>query len=104
MALGLFCFALAPPWPVQCLVFAAMGCGFYMLHASIQFYVTEIAPNTRASGVAFHTLSFAIGQGIGPVAFGLGLVYFGAPVSLVIAGVAMALIGSVGAQLLRRPV
>ena len=31
MALGLFCFALGPPWPVQCLVFAAMGCGFYML-------------------------------------------------------------------------
>jgi DHA1 family inner membrane transport protein len=104
MALGLFCLAFSPPWPMQCLVFATMGCGFYMLHASIQFYVTEIAPNTRASGVAFHTLSFAIGQGIGPVAFGVGLAYFGAPVSLVIAGVAMALVGSVGAQLLRRPV
>jgi DHA1 family inner membrane transport protein len=103
MAVGLFCLAFAPPWPVQCLLFAVMGCGFYTLHASIQFYVTEIAPNTRASGVAFHTLSFAIGQGIGPVAFGLGLAYVGAPVSLVIAGVAMALIGSVGAQLLKRP-
>src|SRR5262245_3461514 len=104
MALGLFCLAFAPLWPMQCLIFVVMGGGFYMLHASIQFYVTEIAPNTRASGLAFHTLSFAIGQGIGPVAFGIGLAYFGAPISLVIAGVAMALIGSIGAQLLRRPI
>jgi predicted MFS family arabinose efflux permease len=103
MAIGLVCVALAPPWPMQCLAFAAIGCGFYMLHASIQFYVTEIAPSTRASAVAFHTLSFSIGQGIGPVAFGIGLAYLGAPVSLVIAAVAMVLIGSLGAQLLRRP-
>jgi hypothetical protein len=41
-----------------------MGCGFYMLHASIQVYVTEFAPATRSSAVAFHTFSFFIGGGI----------------------------------------
>ena len=33
MAIGLVCVALAPPWPVQCMAFAAIGCGFDMLHA-----------------------------------------------------------------------
>ena len=34
-----------------------------MLHASIQVFVTEFAPATRSSAVAFHTFSFFIGGG-----------------------------------------
>jgi predicted MFS family arabinose efflux permease len=63
-AIGLFIVGVGPSWPVQALAFAAMGCGFYMLHASIQVYVTEFAPATRSSAVAFHTFSFFIGGGI----------------------------------------
>jgi predicted MFS family arabinose efflux permease len=95
--------AFAPPWPVQCFAFGAMGCGFYMLHGSIQFYVTELAPDARASAVALHSLFFCTGQAIGPVAFGIGLAFLGAPASLTVSALAMALIGFVAAQLLKRP-
>src|SRR5690606_13221693 len=47
VALGLFTVAGGPAWPVQAAAFAAMGLGFYMLHASIQVYVTEFAPTAR---------------------------------------------------------
>jgi predicted MFS family arabinose efflux permease len=102
-ALGLFVVGAGPAWPVQALAFAAMGCGFYMLHASIQVYVTEFAPSTRSSAVAFHTFSFFIGGGISPVLYGIGLDRLGAPLTLSIAGVAMILIGTVSAQLLVKP-
>jgi predicted MFS family arabinose efflux permease len=102
-AFGLFVVGAGPAWPVQALAFAAMGCGFYMLHASIQVYVTEFAPATRSSAVAFHTFSFFVGGGISPVLYGLSLDRLGAPITLSIAGIAMALIGVVSAQLLVKP-
>jgi predicted MFS family arabinose efflux permease len=100
VAIGLFVVAGGPPWPVQAAAFAAMGLGFYMLHASIQVYVTEFAPATRSSAVAFHTFSFFIGGGISPVLYGIGFDWLGAPATLTVAGVAMAIIGVVSAQLL----
>ena len=50
--LGVFVVATHPAWPVQAAAFAVMGLGFYMLHASIQVYVTEFAPASRSSAVA----------------------------------------------------
>ena len=102
-ALGLFVVGAGPAWPVQALAFAAVGCGFYTLHASIQVYVTEFAPATRSSAVAFHTFSFFVGAGISPILYGIGLERLGAPVTLSIAGIAMAAIGVVSAQLLGKP-
>jgi MFS family permease len=102
-ALGLFVVGASPPWPVQAAAFAAMGCGFYTLHASIQVYVTEFAPATRSSAVAFHTFSFFVGGGISPIVYGLGLNVFGPAITLSIAGIAMAVIGVVSAQLLVKP-
>jgi len=100
VALGLLVVAFGPSWPVQCAAFAVMGFGFYSLHASIQLYVTELAPATRSSAVAFHTFSFFVGQGIGPIAFGLGLAFLGAPPTLAMAALVMIMIGVVTAQLL----
>ena len=102
-AIGLFVVGAGPSWPVQALAFAAMGCGFYMLHASIQVYVTEFAPAARSSAVAFHTFSFFIGGGISPILYGIGLERIGAPMTLSIAGVAMILIGAISAHLLVKP-
>src|SRR3954470_20750702 len=102
-ALGLVIVSTSPPWQVQAVAFALMGLGFYMLHASIQVYVTEFAPATRSSAVAFHTFSFFIGGGISPILYGIGLEWLGAPVTLSIAGVAMVLIGAISAQLLVKP-
>ena len=102
-ALGLFIVATSPPWQVQAVAFAIMGLGFYMLHASIQVYVTEFAPATRSSAVAFHTFSFFVGGGISPVLYGYGLDNFGTAITLSIAAVAMILIGVISAQLLVKP-
>jgi len=102
-ALGLFVVAPGPSWPVQAVAFAVMGCGFYMLHASIQVYVTELAPATRSSAVAFHTFSFFVGGGISPIAYGIGLERLGPAITLSTAAVAMIIIGVVSAQLLVKP-
>jgi len=102
MAFGLAILALQPAWQWQCLLFALAGCGFYMLHGSIQVYVTELAPESRSSAVAFHTFSFFIGQGVGPVVIGAGLAHIGAPPTLIISAVMLALIGLVSAHLLVR--
>jgi predicted MFS family arabinose efflux permease len=99
-ALGLFAVAPVPAWPLQALAFGAMGCGFYMLHASIQVYVTEFAPAARSSAVAFHTFSFFIGAGISPILYGIGIEQLGTFTTLCVAAVGMAVLGAVSAQLL----
>lgn len=102
-AAGLYIVGFSPPWPVQAGAFALMGLGFYMLHASIQVYVTEFAPAARSSAVAFHTFSFFVGGGISPILYGIGLDRLGAGPTLSIAAIAMMLIGIVSAQLLVKP-
>ncbi len=102
-ALGVVVVAFGPPWPVQAAAFAAMGCGFYMLHASIQVYVTELAPATRSSAVAFHTFSFFVGAGVSPVGYGFGFDVIGTPATLAAVAVAIGIVGTVSAQLLVKP-
>jgi predicted MFS family arabinose efflux permease len=92
-----------PPWPVQAAAFALMGLGFYMLHASIQVYVTELAPATRSSAVAFHTFSFFVGGGLSPLVYGASIANLGPPLTLGVAAIAMLAIGIVSAQLLVKP-
>jgi predicted MFS family arabinose efflux permease len=103
MAFGIAALAFAPPWQVQCGVVAVMGLGFYMLHASIQVFVTELAPATRSSAIAFHTFSIFVGQSIGTAAFGYGLTLIGAGWTLAICSAAIALTGIVSTSLLLRP-
>ena len=103
MAFGIAALAFAPPWQVQCAVVGVMGLGFYMLHASIQVFVTELAPATRSSAIAFHTFSIFVGQSIGTVAFGYGLAYLGSAPTLAICAIAIALTGIISAQLLTQP-
>ena len=103
IALGLLATALTPSWPIQCVLFAMIGAGFYMLHGSILVFVTELAPAMRSSGVAFHSFSFFGGQGIGPVVFGFGLTMLGAGPSLVISAGMLAMIGFAASRLLVRP-
>ena len=103
MAFGIAALAFAPPWPVQCAVVAVMGLGFYMLHASIQVFVTELAPATRSSAIAFHTFSIFVGQSIGTAAFGYGMSWIGSGWTLAICSAAIALTGIVSTHLLLRP-
>ncbi len=77
-----------------------LGTGFYMIHNSIQTRVTEVAPNARASAVAFHAFSFFTGQSLGPVLFGFGSGTMGAVPTLGIAAAGIVLLSLV---LGRRP-
>ena len=54
-------------WPLEFFNFALLGFGFYMLHAVIQIYASELAPTARGSAMALHSFFFFLGQAVGPV-------------------------------------
>ena len=60
-------------WPVEFVNFVLLGFGFYMLHAVIQIYASELAPTARGSAMALHSFFFFFGQAIGPIVYGAGL-------------------------------
>jgi MFS transporter, DHA1 family, inner membrane transport protein len=75
LALGvcLVVIAARAPWPVEFANFVLLGLGFYMLHAVIQIYASELAPIARGSSMALHSFFFFLGQAVGPVIYGAGL-------------------------------
>ena len=69
--------AFGPPWQVQFLNFAVMGCGFYLIHGGFQVFTSEIAPDARATrGVAAGVL-LQLRSVFGPLLFGFGLTFCG---------------------------
>jgi len=86
MGLTLVVLAARAAWPFECLNMVLLGFGFYMLHAVIQIYASELVPSARGSAMALHSFFFFLGQAAGPVIYGLGLnsiglnpvLYFGA--------------------------
>jgi predicted MFS family arabinose efflux permease len=102
-----FCLAVIAarmPWPVQFANFALLGLGFYMLHAVIQIYASELAPAARGSSMALHTFFFFLGQAVGPVVYGFGLSTIGLGPVLLFGAMVLVGTGLVCAQWLRRPV
>jgi predicted MFS family arabinose efflux permease len=90
------------PWPVEFANFLLLGFGFYMLHAVIQIYASELAPAARGSAMALHSFFFFMGQAVGPIIYGFGLRTVGiAPLLLLGAGV-LAAVGMVCSRKLRR--
>jgi predicted MFS family arabinose efflux permease len=73
MGFCLLVIAAHMPWPVQFANFALLGLGFYMLHAVIQIYASELVPTARGSAMALHSFFFFLGQAVGPVVYGAGL-------------------------------
>jgi len=98
--LGLVGLALGAGWPLALGAFVGLGVGFYLLHGSIQVYMTELAPQARASATALHSSSFFLGQALGPIAYGVGFGLIGAGASLGIGAIAVALITAFVVKLL----
>ena len=73
MGLCLLVIAARVPWPVEFGNFMVLGFGFYMLHAVIQIYASELAPAARGSAMALHSFFFFLGQAVGPIVYGVGL-------------------------------
>jgi MFS transporter, DHA1 family, inner membrane transport protein len=90
-------------WPLEFFNFALLGFGFYMLHAVIQIYASELAPAARGSAMALHSFFFFLGQAVGPIIYGAGLNTIGLGPVLVFGAAVLVGVGLVCAQWLRRP-
>ena len=90
-------------WPLEFLNFGLLGFGFYMLHASIQIYASELAPAARGSSMALHSFFFFLGQAVGPIVYGIGLNSIGLGPVLLFGAAVVAGVGLTAAHWLRRP-
>lgn len=103
MGLCLVVIALRVSWPVEFANFFVLGLGFYMLHAVIQIYASELAPAARGSAIALHSFFFFLGQAAGPIVYGVGLDTIGIAPILLVGTVVLTVVGFVCAAWLRRP-
>lgn len=94
--------AVRAPWPAEFANFALLGFGFYMLHAVIQIYASELAPAARGSAMALHSFFFFLGQAVGPVIYGAGLNTIGLSPVLLFGAAVLVGVGLTCAQWLRR--
>lgn len=65
------------PWQVQFAVFVVLGLGFFMTHASIQTFSTELSTDARAIAMSLHSSFVFLGQMMGPIVYGIGLSWLG---------------------------
>lgn len=91
------------PWPVEFANFMLLGLSFYMLHAVIQIYASELSPAARGSAMALHSFFFFVGQAAGPIVYGVGLNTTGIVPVLITGAVVLAATGLVCGYRLRRP-
>jgi len=103
MGLCLVVIAARLYWPLEFLNFALLGFGFYMLHAVIQIYASELAPTARGSAMALHSFFFFLGQAAGPIVYGAGLNTVGLSPVLLFGAAVLVGVGLTCAQWLRRP-
>jgi predicted MFS family arabinose efflux permease len=87
--------ALAPHWLVVAVAMLLLGCGFFLMHNSIQTRVTEVAPTARGAAVALHAFSYFLGQSLSPAVFGSGLATFGATATLALCAAGVVALGFV---------
>jgi MFS transporter, DHA1 family, inner membrane transport protein len=94
--------AFNPAWPIQLVLYTAMGVGFYTLHACIQVEAGELSTTARGTALSMHSLSFFLGHAAGPVLYSLGFAWLGAGTSVVIGGVVVMLTALMCARYLQR--
>ncbi|WP_207458922.1 MFS transporter [Azospirillum sp. SYSU D00513] len=95
--------AAAPvPWPVVSLFFLVAGFSFYMLHNTMQTQATELAPTARGSALALFASAFFLGQGLGPMIYGVGADAIGLTATFVAAGLLIMTLGFAAVRLIRR--
>jgi predicted MFS family arabinose efflux permease len=100
--LGLAGMIVPASWPVNAVLFAVVGYGFYMIHNSIQNRALDLAPSVRGSTMSLHSLFFFLGQAVGPVAFGLGFHSLGITATVLVEAAILVALGFVAAGLLQR--
>jgi predicted MFS family arabinose efflux permease len=102
MGLQLAIIAFGPRWQLQAVNFVLMGWGFYMLHGSLQVFASELSVGARATALSLHSFFFFMGQTVGPVAYGFGILNAGKIPALLTSAVIIVALGFACAGLLRQ--
>jgi predicted MFS family arabinose efflux permease len=102
MGLQLAIVAFGPPWQVQVGDFILMGWGFYMIHGSLQVFASELSVEARATALSLHSFFFFMGQTIGPIAYGFGILNVGKAPTLLASALIIVALGLACARWLRQ--
>ncbi|WP_257165023.1 MFS transporter [Bradyrhizobium sp. SRS-191] len=102
VALQLAALAFGPGWKLQFACMLMMGWGFYMIHGCLQVFASELSIGARATAMSLHSFFFFLGQTVGPIAYGFGVVHGGKQPTLLIAAALMVALGFACAALLRQ--
>jgi predicted MFS family arabinose efflux permease len=77
VGLQLAVIAFGPGWKIQALSMLLMGWGFYMIHGCMQVFASELSVEARATALSLHSFFFFMGQTVGPIAYGFGILHVG---------------------------
>jgi predicted MFS family arabinose efflux permease len=102
MGVQLAIIAFGPRWQLQALDFILLGWGFYMIHGSLQVFASELSEEARATALALHSFFFFMGQTVGPIAYGFGILNAGKVPTVLTSAVIIVLLGIACARLLRQ--
>jgi predicted MFS family arabinose efflux permease len=102
VGLQLAALAFGPGWKLQFACMLMMGWGFYMIHGCLQVFASELSIEARATAMSLHSFSFFMGQTVGPIAYGFGVVHAGKLPSLTVAAGIMIALGFACAALIRQ--
>jgi predicted MFS family arabinose efflux permease len=102
MGVQLAVIAFGPRWQFQVLDFILLGWGFYMIHGSLQVFASELSEEARATALALHSFFFFMGQTVGPIAYGFGILNAGKVPTVLTSAVIIVLLGIACARLLRQ--
>jgi predicted MFS family arabinose efflux permease len=102
VGLQLIVVAMGLGWKLQTLSLVFMGWGFYMIHGCLQVFASELSVEARATALSLHSFFFFMGQTIGPIAYGFGILHAGKTPTLLAAAAVIIVLGFVCAKLLRQ--
>jgi predicted MFS family arabinose efflux permease len=102
VGLQLAAVAFGPSWKIQAICLLVMGWGFYMIHGCLQVFASELSAEARATALSLHSFFFFMGQTVGPIAYGFGILHVGKVATLLTSAVIITALGFACARLLRQ--
>jgi predicted MFS family arabinose efflux permease len=102
VGLQLAVIAFGPSWKIQAISLLFMGWGFYSIHGCLQVFASELSVEARATAMSLHSFFFYIGQTVGPIAYGFGILNVGKTPTVLTSAAIMIALGFVCARVLRQ--
>ncbi len=93
LAAALLLLAWAGHWLVALPAWALAGCGFYMLHNTLQTRATQMVPEHRGTAVALFACLLFLGQSMGVVAMSAAIDQGWAAQAITLCGLGLAVLG-----------